>query len=412
MVLGPVRHAGPTLDDPDVDDIAPRVVRRPAEAPDRHAAGVGVDRGGQRPYRGGECRQRGDADEHAGHEQGARAVGEVGHDGTGKPDRERADRGQQRDPPAFRGRVQLHPPLYRLISSSTLSANAPADALPAEEIGVATVLQTAGMHRLEGKIALITGAARGTGAAIARKFVAEGARVVLVDVLDDRGESVASELGDAARFERLDVTDEDAWGRTVAGIGEREGALHVLVNNAAVLHLATIDATATEAFERVMRVNVTGPFLGIRTCLPLLRTSGAGAIVNVGSIDSVQGAALTGAYTASKFALRGLTKVVALENRKRGVRANIVCPMLGNPEMHPEIVGTDSGPMPVGNGTPPDLAVIAEAVCYFASDESRFATGTELVLDGGHSVGLALDLPDAWFDPQLRNAEKSPRKKS
>jgi 3alpha(or 20beta)-hydroxysteroid dehydrogenase len=275
---------------------------------------------------------------------------------------------------------------------------------------VVTVLQTALMHRLDGKIALVTGAARGTGAAIARKFVDEGARVVLVDVLDDRGYAVAAELGDAARYEHLDVTDEAGWEQLVAGIGASAGALDILVNNAAVLHLATIDATATDAFERVMRVNVLGPFLGIRTCLPLLRASGAGAIVNVGSIDSVQGAALTGAYTASKFALRGLTKVVALENRRRGVRANIVCPMLGNPEMHPEIVGTSSGPMPVGKGTPPDLPVIAEAVCYFASDESRFATGTELVLDGGHSAGLALDLPDSWFDPALRTVAENPPK--
>jgi len=259
------------------------------------------------------------------------------------------------------------------------------------------------MHRLDGKITLVTGAARGTGAAIARRFVAEGARIVIVDVLDERGQVVAAELGDAARFVHLDVTDESAWARVVDDVGATEGTLHVLVNNAAVLHLATIDATATDAFERVMRVNVLGPFLGMRTCLPLLRASGAGTIVNVGSIDSVQGASLTGAYSASKFALRGLTKVVALENKKRGVRANIVCPMVGNPEMHPEIVGTDNGPMPVGSGKPPDLDAVADAVCYFASDESRFCSGTELVIDGGHSAGLALDLPDAWFDPQLRN---------
>jgi 3alpha(or 20beta)-hydroxysteroid dehydrogenase len=264
------------------------------------------------------------------------------------------------------------------------------------------VLQTAEMHRLDGKTALVTGAARGTGAAIARRFVTEGARVVIADVLDDRGRSVAVELGEAARFVHLDVTDEDAWSRTVEGISATEGPLHVLVNNAAVLHLATIDATATAAFERVLRVNTLGPFLGIRTCLPPLRASGSGAIVNIGSIDSVQGASLTGAYTASKFALRGLTKVVALENRTRGVRANIVCPMLGNPEMHPQIVGTDSGPMRVGRGKPSDLDVIAQAACYFASDESRFTTGTELVLDGGHSAGLSLDLPDAWFEPSLR----------
>jgi 3alpha(or 20beta)-hydroxysteroid dehydrogenase len=260
------------------------------------------------------------------------------------------------------------------------------------------------MHRLDGKIALVTGAARGTGAATARRFVEEGARVVLADVLDERGAATAAELGDAARFVHLEVTDESAWEEVVDAIGATEGALDVLVNNAAVLHLATIDATATDAFERVMRVNVLGPFLGMRTCLPMLRASGAGAIVNIGSIDSVQGAALTGAYTASKFALRGLTKVVALENKKRGVRANIVCPMLGNPEMHPEIVGTDTGPVRRGGGKAPDLDVIAEAVCYLAADESRFTTGTELVLDGGHSAGMALDLPDAWFDPALRRA--------
>jgi 3alpha(or 20beta)-hydroxysteroid dehydrogenase len=259
------------------------------------------------------------------------------------------------------------------------------------------------MQRLDGKIALVTGAARGTGAVVAQRFVEEGARVVLVDVLEDRGRAVAEELGDAARFCPLDVTDEDGWGGVAAGLIATEGALDVLVNNAAVLHLATVDATTTDAFERLLRVNVVGPFLGIRTCLPLLRASGAGSIVNVGSIDSVQGAALTGAYTASKFALRGLTKVVALENKKRGVRANIVCPMLGNPEMHPPIVGTDGGPMRVGSGKPPDLAAVAEAVCYFASDESRFTSGTELVIDGGHSAGLALDLPDAWFDPALRD---------
>jgi 3alpha(or 20beta)-hydroxysteroid dehydrogenase len=264
------------------------------------------------------------------------------------------------------------------------------------------VLQTAGMHRLESKIALVTGAARGTGAATAHRLVEEGARVVLADVLDERGAVTAAELGAAARFVHLDVSDEGAWQQVVDDIAATEGGLDILVNNAAVLHLATIDATATDAFERVQRVNVLGPFLGIRTCLPLLRASGAGAIVNIGSIDSVQGAALTGAYTASKFALRGLTKVVALENKKRGVRANIVCPMLGNPEMHPEIVGTDSGPMPRANANP-DLDVIAEAVCYLASDESRFTTGTELVLDGGHSAGMALDLPDAWFDPGLRD---------
>jgi 3alpha(or 20beta)-hydroxysteroid dehydrogenase len=252
-------------------------------------------------------------------------------------------------------------------------------------------------ERLSGKHALVTGAARGSGAAIARLFAAEGAAVVLADVLDDRGVAVADELGPPARYEHLDVTREDDWTRVVQSLDR----LDVLVNNAAVLHLATIDATTAEAFERLLRVNVLGAFLGTRTCLPLLRASGAGSIVNLGSIDSVQGAALTGAYTATKFALRGLTKVTAIENKKKGVRANIVCPAMGNPEMHPPIVGGGPNPPLRTDRPPPDLSPIAEAVCYFASDASSLCNGTELVLDKGSSAGMALDLPDAWFDPGL-----------
>jgi 3alpha(or 20beta)-hydroxysteroid dehydrogenase len=139
------------------------------------------------------------------------------------------------------------------------------------------------MHRLDSKIALVTGAARGTGAVVARRFVEEGARVVLVDILEDPLRAVATELGDAARFISLDVTDEEGWRRVAADVLDVEGGLDVLVNNAAVLHLATVDATTTDAFERLLRVNVIGPFLGIRTCLPALRASGAGSIVNVGS---------------------------------------------------------------------------------------------------------------------------------
>jgi 3alpha(or 20beta)-hydroxysteroid dehydrogenase len=250
------------------------------------------------------------------------------------------------------------------------------------------------MDRLSGKTALVTGAARGSGAAIARLFVAEGASVVIGDVLDDRGAELAAEIG--ARYEHLDVTNEDDWARVVGTFD----TLDVLVNNAAVLHLATLDATTAEAFERLLRVNVLGAFLGTRTCLPLLRASRKGSIVNIGSIDSVQAAALTGAYTSSKFALRGLTKVIAVENKKKGVRANIVCPELGNPEMHPPIVGAGPNP-PLRDRPPPDLSPIAEAACYFASDASIMCNGTELVLDKGASAGMALDLPDEWFDPAL-----------
>jgi 3alpha(or 20beta)-hydroxysteroid dehydrogenase len=248
------------------------------------------------------------------------------------------------------------------------------------------------MGRLEGKVALVTGAARGTGAEIARCFVAEGARTVLADVLDEPGEEVAAALGDGARYRHLDVTSEADW---VAAVAELD-ALDVLVNNAAVLHLATIDATTTEAFERVLRVNALGPFLGTRACLPLLRASGRGSVVNVGSIDSVAGVPLTAAYTSSKFALRGLTKVTALENRRFGVRANIVCPEAGNPEMHPPVVGWESLGSGAGRTASPGRgpAAVAPAAVFFASDESQLCNGTELVLDGGRMAGEYFELPD------------------
>jgi 3alpha(or 20beta)-hydroxysteroid dehydrogenase len=256
-----------------------------------------------------------------------------------------------------------------------------------------------GDGRLAGRVALVTGAARGTGAEIARQFVAEGACVVLADVRDEEGGAVAADLGERARYRRLDVTDPAGWADTVEELRAREGRLDVLVNNAAVLHLATIDATAVAEFERMLRVNCIGPFLGTRACLPLLRDSGRGSIVNLGSIDSVEGTPLTAAYTASKFALRGLTKVTALENARFGVRCNIVCPAAGNIEMHPPVVGAPDFPKMESQGRGP--AEVAPAVVYFASDESRLCSGTELVLDGGRSAGLQLDLPDELFDARL-----------
>ena len=253
------------------------------------------------------------------------------------------------------------------------------------------------MGRLEGKVALVTGAARGTGAEVARLFVEEGARVVIADVRDDLGEAHASALGDAARFMHLDVTSEAEWEVVVDDITADEGRLDVLVNNAAVLLLATIDRTEAAEFERIMKVNVYGAFLGTKACLPLLRANGNGSIVNLGSIDSVFGTALTAAYTASKFAMRGLTKVTALENGRFGVRCNIVCPEAGNPDMHTPIVGAEDWPaMPPDPERGPDT--VAPAAVFFASDESKLCNGTELVMDRGSHAGQHLDLPDFLFE--------------
>jgi 3alpha(or 20beta)-hydroxysteroid dehydrogenase len=260
------------------------------------------------------------------------------------------------------------------------------------------------MKHLDGKVAIVTGAARGTGAEIARRYVEEGARVVLTDVLDERAGAVVDELGPSARFLHLDVTDEAAWQSVVDEVRRQEGRLDVLVNNAGVLHLAVIDSTTVADFDRVMSVNCVGPFLGTRTCLPLMRSTGGGSIVNIGSIDSVGGTPGTAAYTASKFAIRGLTKVTALENGKHGVRANCICPAAGNPELIGDAVAAGHAVGLVvseGGGTytakpinrPGRPADVAGAAVFLGSDQSSFCTGIELVVDGGSTAGMYVDVP-------------------
>lgn len=249
------------------------------------------------------------------------------------------------------------------------------------------------MTALEGKVALITGAARGVGEATARRFVAENAQVVLGDVLDELGDGVATTLGSAARYVHLDVTAEDSWRDAVDSIGADEGHLEVLVNNAGILRVGSLLETSTDTFLEVMRVNQLGPFLGMRTAAPLLIESGRGSIVNLSSTQGLEGYPGLVAYVATKFAVRGMTKTVALELAEHGVRVNsvhptgITTPMLAaaaalrdESDARPARAG-----VPLGRMCRPEE--VASLVCFLASDESSMSTGAEFLIDGGATAG-------------------------
>ncbi len=250
------------------------------------------------------------------------------------------------------------------------------------------------MSALDGKVALITGAARGVGEATARRFAVEGARVILGDVLDEPGRAAAATIGGAARFVHLDVTSEDSWRDAVAGIRDDEGHLEVLVNNAGILRVGSLVDTSTETFLEVMGVNQLGPFLGMRTAAPLLIESSPAAIVNVSSTQGLEGYPGLVAYVASKFALRGMTKTVALELAEHGVRVNsvhptgITTPMLAAAA---ELRTADDESRPAGSGVPLGRMCrpeeVASLICFLASDESSMSTGAEFLIDGGATAG-------------------------
>jgi 3alpha(or 20beta)-hydroxysteroid dehydrogenase len=244
--------------------------------------------------------------------------------------------------------------------------------------------------RLDGKVALISGAARGQGEAEARRFVAEGAKVVIGDVLEAEGEAVAHDIGDDAVFVTLDVTSEESWREAVASTVDAFGGLHVLVNNAGVLGAFTpLVDTTVDNFMRVLSINLVGTFLGIKTGAPAMRDSGGGSIVNISSTAGMWGVPFAADYTASKFGVRGITKVAALELGRDGIRVNSVHPGGVLTDMV-KAVGDDgeSGyykKLPAGRiGIPDD---ISNLVLFLASDESAYCTGTEFVIDGGMQAG-------------------------
>ena len=248
---------------------------------------------------------------------------------------------------------------------------------------------------LDGKRAIITGGARGTGATIARRFVEEGARVVIGDVREDEGRAVAGELGEAARFARLDVANEESWRQLVDGCLAAEGRIDVLVNNAAVLHMGNIENTSLDDFRRQLEVNTLGAFAGIRAVVPSMKRKGGGAIVNVASLDGLIGMNGVSAYAASKWGLRGLTKATALELSRDGIRVNAVCPAGGNGQMFAPwgdqlAAMEDQTRAYVADRAIPreaTLVEIADAVVFLASDRSSFCAGVDLPVDGGHTSG-------------------------
>jgi len=247
------------------------------------------------------------------------------------------------------------------------------------------------MERLAGKVALISGGARGQGEAEARLFAAEGAKVVIADVLDEAGEKVASEIGAAARYAHLDVTREEDWARVVAESVEAFGRLDVLINNAGIVRTGMIEQQSLEDYMAVVNVNQVGVFLGIRAAIDAMRTSGGGSIVNISSNAGLEGVEGVVGYVASKWAVRGMTKTAAIELGQYGIRVNSVhpggvdTPMLGGDELGHMAEASPFDSQPIPRISQPEE--IARLVLFLASDESSYSTGSEFVADGGRMAG-------------------------
>jgi 3alpha(or 20beta)-hydroxysteroid dehydrogenase len=236
------------------------------------------------------------------------------------------------------------------------------------------------MGRVAGKVALISGGARGMGAEHARMLVAEGASVVLGDILDEDGKALADELGAAARYVHLDVTAAEDWDAAVATAVDEFGKLDVLVNNAGIVALGKIGEFDMAKWQKVIDVNLTGTFLGMQASVEAMKAAGGGSIINVSSIEGLRGAVMVHPYVASKWAVRGLTKSAALELGAHRIRVNSIHPGFIRTPMT-KFFPDDMLTIPLGRPGQPDE--VATFVVFLASDESRYATGAEFVMDGG-----------------------------
>ncbi|HEX7854965.1 MAG TPA: glucose 1-dehydrogenase [Sphingobium sp.] len=244
------------------------------------------------------------------------------------------------------------------------------------------------MARLTGKRAIITGGANGMGAAIARRFVAEGAEVVITDIEDDALAAQAAEIGEMVQHFHLDVSLEEDWTRVSDHITTSWGGVDILVNNAGLFSNAGLAGTTVEQFERIIRVNQLGCFLGMRVIAPLIAEAGGGSIINLSSAAGLRGVASMFAYGASKWAVRGMTKCAAIELAAAKIRVNSIHPGAISTRMILE--NTQEVNEAIVNGTPlgrrGEPGEVADLVLFLASDESTYITGAEVAIDGGVSI--------------------------
>ena len=252
------------------------------------------------------------------------------------------------------------------------------------------------MKRFDGRTVIVTGGARGMGASHARGFVAEGAHVVIADVLDEEGRALADELGGHAIFSHLDVTSDNGWAATVAAAENAFAPVSVLVNNAGIVRFSAITETQPEAWRQVIDVNLTGTYLGIRAVVPSMRKAGGGAIVNISSGAGFTATFGLAAYVASKWGVRGLTKTAALELGRYNIRVNSIhpgairTPILADHAPDAAAMAATMAGAGVGLSAIPRIAEpeeITRLVLFVASDDASFSTGSEFIADGGLLLG-------------------------
>jgi 3alpha(or 20beta)-hydroxysteroid dehydrogenase len=248
------------------------------------------------------------------------------------------------------------------------------------------------MNRLENKVAIITGAARGQGEATARLFASEGCAVVMTDVLAAEGEAVASAIGERARFVRQDVSSEADWNSVVQTALSAFGKIDILINNAAIAHFGAIEDTSKDDLMRLLSVNVVGQYLGIKAVLPLMKEARRGSIVNISSVDGLRGTTGLSAYDACKWGVRGMSKAIALEAAPFNVRVNTVHPgAIDTPMLNPT-GAQDTTPIAQGLGIPfgrvGQSPEVAAASLFLASDDASYISGAELAVDGAWTAGL------------------------